>query len=65
MPNELDRIFSFILEIEKLKGVSRKTKPIGQDRYENSAEHSWHVALLALLFADEVDPDVDVNRVVW
>lgn len=41
-------ITQFILEIEKLKNVERKIKPLGLARYENSAEHSWQIALLAL-----------------
>ena len=40
-------IVEFILELDKLKGVTRKTRPLGLERYENSAEHSWQIALLA------------------
>lgn len=38
----------FVLEIDKLKGILRKVKPIGEDRYENTAEHSWQVALFVV-----------------
>ena len=41
-----DNILDFTIEIEKLKGVLRKSRPVGLDRHENSAEHSWHVASL-------------------
>ncbi len=34
-------IVDFILELDRLKGVTRKTRPLGLDRHENSAEHSW------------------------
>jgi len=44
----MQQIIDFILELEKLKGVTRKTRPLGLDRYENSAEHSWQLALLAI-----------------
>jgi IS30 family transposase len=37
----MQQIIDFILEVEKLKGVTRKTRPLGLDRYENSAKHSW------------------------
>lgn len=37
---DLARIFAFIIELDKLKTVLRKTKPVDLDRYENSAEHS-------------------------
>lgn len=64
MTNNLEQILAFIVEIDKLKRVSRMTKPVGLERHENSAEHSWHVALVALLLADEADQEIDVQRVV-
>ena len=57
-------IVDFILELEKLKGVTRKTRPLGLDRYENSAEHSWQITLLAISLAGYAEPPVDINRVV-
>jgi putative hydrolase of HD superfamily len=54
----------FILEIDKLKGVSRKVRPLGQDRYENSAEHSWQIALLAVSLAPYAESSVDIDRVI-
>ena len=57
-------IADFILELDRLKGVTRKSKPIGLDRYENSAEHSWQIALFAHAMADFAEPGIDVQRVV-
>ena len=57
-------IVDFILELDKLKGVTRKTRPLGLDRYENSAEHSWQIAVLAMSLAHLAASPVDVNRVV-
>ena len=57
-------IIDFILELEKLKGVTRKVRPLGLDRYENSAEHSWQLALLAISLARFSGSSLDVNRVV-
>ena len=54
----------FILEVDKLKGVSRKTRPLRLDRYENSAEHSWQIALLALSLAEYAGPGLDMARIV-
>ena len=54
----------FILELEKLKGVFRKTKPVGQERFENSAEHSWQTTLTAMILLDEADADIDVLKVL-
>lgn len=44
---EIEKILSFIVEIEKLKAVQRKTKLVGFERFENSAKHGWHVCLTA------------------
>lgn len=57
-------IIDFILEIEKLKGVTRKVRPLGLDRYENSAEHSWQLALLASSLAHLAAEPVAVDHVV-
>ncbi|MFZ0633465.1 MAG: HD domain-containing protein [Acidobacteriaceae bacterium] len=61
---DLADIIRFVLEIDKLKGVVRKVRPIGQDRYENTAEHSWQISLFALSLTRTLKPAVDVNRVV-
>ena len=53
----------FVLEVDRLKAVTRKTRSPGQDRYENSAEHSWQIALLAAALAPEVDASLDVSRI--
>ena len=60
----MQSIVDFILELDKLKGVTRKTRPLGLERYENSAEHSWQIALLAAALAPFAEADVDINRVV-
>ena len=62
--DKLERCFEFIIELEKLKAVHRRTKPIGLDRYENSAEHSWQVSLLALVLAKFANEKIDVERVI-
>ncbi len=54
----------FILELDKLKAVTRKTRPLGLDRYENSAEHSWQIAMLAASLAHLAATPVNVDRVV-
>ena len=43
----MNEVVSFVLELERLKSVTRKTRVVGSDRFENSAEHSWQIALLA------------------
>ncbi|MEP7076658.1 MAG: HD domain-containing protein [Acidobacteriota bacterium] len=63
MKDELEKCFEFILELEKLKAVTRKIKPVGQNRYETSAEHSWQAALVALVLAKFGDEGLDAGRV--
>jgi putative hydrolase of HD superfamily len=60
----MQQIIDFILELDKLKGVTRKTRPLGLSRQENSAEHSWQIALLAAALARHAEPAVDINRVI-
>lgn len=60
----MEQIIDFILELEKLKGVTRKVRPLGLDRYENSAEHSWQLAMLAVSLARYAESSIDLNHVV-
>ncbi len=59
----MQQIIDFILELEKLKGVTRKVRPVGLDRYENSAEHSWQLAVLAISLVRHAESLIDINRV--
>ncbi|MCE2594224.1 HD domain-containing protein [Motilimonas cestriensis] len=61
---EIEQVLSFMVEIEKLKDVHRKTKPVGLARYENSAEHSWHVCLSALMLQQYANQPVNIDRVI-
>lgn len=60
----MQSVIDFVLELDRLKGVTRKTKPIGLDRYENSAEHSWQIALLAWSLAPFAEAPIDMDRVI-
>jgi putative hydrolase of HD superfamily len=62
--DRLARQLQFILEIDKLKSVYRRTYLIDGARHENSAEHSWHLALLALILAEHANEPLDVAKVV-
>jgi putative hydrolases of HD superfamily len=57
-------IIDFIREVDKLKGVERKTKPLGLQRFENSAEHSWQLAVMALSLSQYAPWQVDILRVI-
>lgn len=61
----LERQIRFIVEIDRLKTVMRQTLLTDSSRHENSAEHSWHIALAAVVLAEHAAiPDLDLQRVV-
>jgi putative hydrolase of HD superfamily len=55
---------AFLVEADRLKSIERANPLVDGSRRENSAEHSWHVALMALVLAERADPPVDVGRVL-
>jgi putative hydrolases of HD superfamily len=61
----LDQQMRFVAEIGRLKGVLRQTVLAGPglNRPENSAEHSWHLAVMALVLAEHAPPDTDLGKV--
>ena len=65
MDNErFEQQIRFILEIDKLKTIIRRTYLLNADRAENTAEHSWHLAMMAILLAEHANQPVDVARVI-
>ena len=62
--SRIDQQVAFLTEADQLKLVDRATSLTDASRRENSAEHSWHVALYALILADQAHPDVDISRVI-
>lgn len=54
----------FIKEIDKIKYIERKTKLFNSDRRENDAEHSWHLAMMALVLAEHANEDIDILKVI-
>ncbi|MEP2532542.1 HD domain-containing protein [Shimia sp.] len=64
MSDRLDAQFAFLNEADHLKSILRASRLIDDTRFENSAEHSWHVMLYALVLADQAEGSVDINRVL-
>lgn len=60
----LDQQITFLNEADRLKSILRATTLADGSRAENSAEHSWHLTLYALVLSDQAGPDVDINRVI-
>ncbi|WP_375172835.1 HD family hydrolase [Pseudooceanicola sp.] len=62
--SRLDAQMAFLAEAEKLRTILRAT-PIGDNsRQENSGEHSWHIALYALILAEHAPEGVQIDRVI-
>jgi putative hydrolases of HD superfamily len=56
---------AFIAEIDKLKGILRQTLIMDGSRRENTAEHSWHISVFAMLMHEYTEePRPDINRVI-
>ena len=64
MSNRLDAQMAFLMEADKLKQIVRGTTLADGSRYENSGEHSWHIALFALVLGADAPTDVKVDRVI-
>lgn len=62
--SRLARQLRFIVEIDRLKGILRQSRLMDDSRRENSAEHSWHISLLATVMAEYGPPTLDLTKVV-
>jgi len=61
---ELEKQLIFLREIDRLKSVTRQSPLLDQSRKENSAEHSWHLAMYALVLNQYASGTVNTNRVI-
>ncbi|AHF74989.1 hypothetical protein SOPEG_3904 [Candidatus Sodalis pierantonius str. SOPE] len=59
----LTEVVAFLIEIDKLKSIQCRTKVLGTQRQENTAEHSWHFAVAVMALAPYADDGVDITRV--
>lgn len=64
MTDRLEAQFAFLNEADRLKSVLRATTLCDGSRRENSGEHSWHLALYAMVLADQSAPGVSIDRVI-
>ena len=60
----LDQQLRFTAEIDKMTSILRRTMLVDGSRRENDAEHSWHIAVMALIFEEYVTEPVNVSRAV-
>lgn len=64
LSNNITQISEFLLQFDGLKSVNRRTYINGGERVENSAEHSWHLALACWAFAELLDDEFDVLKLI-
>ncbi len=64
MQGRLEQQFAFLTEADRLKSVLRGTTLCDGSRRENSGEHSWHIALYALVLAEHSTLPVNIDRVI-
>ncbi len=60
----LEKQLNFIIEVDKVKQIMRKSRLFDNSRYENDAEHSWTIALMACLLRDYADFEVDLEKLL-
>ncbi|ELB2924730.1 HD domain-containing protein [Vibrio alginolyticus] len=61
----LEKQLALVIELDKLKSILRRTRvKSAEGRLENSGEHSWHVALMAILMEAHANAPVDICRVM-
>ena len=61
---DLGARLKFIIELDKLKTELRQTFLVDESRHENSAEHSWHLAMIAMVMAPHAKEPIDLERVI-
>ncbi len=64
MENRLKTQIDFIIEIDKIKHIKRKSRLFDNSRVENDAEHSWHIAVMAMILSEYANDKIDVSKVI-
>ena len=60
----LEKQICFIVEVDKVKNIFRQTYLADGERKENDAEHSWHLALMAVLLQEHMEDKADLTKVM-
>lgn len=61
--SKIDSLLKFTAEIDEMPHILRRTMLVDSSRRENDAEHSWHIAVMAMLFQDYATEKIDTGRV--
>jgi putative hydrolase of HD superfamily len=64
MEQQLQQQLNFIMEVDRMKTIYRKTLVMDRSREETDAEHSWHLALAAMILAEHAEAGTDINKAI-
>lgn len=64
MNKDIEKLFSFIVEIDKMKTIYRQTYILAEDRQETDAEHSWHMAMMVPLLSKYSNEPIDEGHTI-
>ena len=64
MQSRIDAQLAFLIEADRLKSVMRATTLCDGSRRENTGEHSWHIALYAMVMAEHANRPINIDRVI-
>lgn len=62
--DRLNKDIQFILELDKMKSILRQTSLIDGSRNENDAEHSWHIAVMAMVLSEYANKEIDICKAI-
>lgn len=64
MNDRIKKDIEFIVELDRMKSILRQTSLIGEDKREDDAQHSWHIAVMTMVLSDYSNKEFDVNRAI-
>ena len=64
MNDRIKKDIEFIVELDRMKSILRQTSLIGENKREDDAQHSWHIAVVAIVLSGYSNQEFDVNRAI-
>lgn len=64
MDEKLIKDINFIVEIDKMKSIYRRTEVINEKKREDDAQHSWHIAIMAMVLHEYCDEEIDLLKTI-
>lgn len=64
MDDRIMKDMEFIVELDRMKTILRQTSLITEDKREDDAQHSWHIAVMSMVLSDYSNKEIDVNKVI-